>query len=390
MNSTCRGSRWGSFVSGALLVSSLVSFLGACAEDADGGMADVRADDLGVGPEVAGSSLLLDIADGFAVEVSAPQPDVGVANEVAAPLGDSGQGGADSSVGVDLGLPDATQADIGTTSDIAQEDAPVGPDGAVEVAIEDFADTFVPPGPTPACRGADPRTWQDLSGFGHHGTFYELDEAAFWGGEGTVESPFSFELGGTPHPRVELPDAGALRLQSGSVEFWLRPASTTFANKMVYNHRDSGSIAGVVLISQNGQWKGLGTNVDNRWATAFAAPGHQVGLWQHVVLTWQLHDASTTMRLFVDGVETGTSTIPGAVLYGPKGRPQIGGLNGGNGSFYGGIALARIWGGALSAAEVRGLFNEAAAERFGRFPLAGDVVAPVPALLAWFDASPCE
>jgi len=373
---------WGGLVGVGFLVSLLVG----CGGDAASLVADAGSEDLGGGQQVTDSTSQSDSADGLAAEIIASGPDVGDASQ-----GDSIENVEDNGVAADSALPDTVPADSAATGDTEGGDSDAEPDVAAGVDVGNTADTFEPPGPTPACRGEDPRFWQDLSGNGHHGTFFDLDETVFWGGDGTVDSPFSLELGGTPGPRVELQDAAPLRLSSGSVEFWLRAASTTFANKMVDNHRDSGGVAGVVLISQDGHWKGLGTDSDAGWATAFAAPGHEIGLWQHVVLTWEYIDVdeSTTLRIFIDGVETASSAIDGSVFYGPKGRPQIGGLNGGWGSFHGGMALARIWGGVLGAAEVLGLFNDSAADRFGRVPLAGDVASPAAALLAWFDAAPC-
>ncbi len=376
---------------------------GGCGDAVEGGTQDaareVTGDILSDSAGAVPGDAVADVASAPRIDTS--PADVALPDTMATDLGgpDAMPDDAAEDPPEDVAVPDVGVDDAGTVEDAddaldamdtadltdAAEDA--GPAPAVSPDGSDASDGAMEPA---ACRGLDDRFWADLSGNGNDGVFFDRDETGYWAGDGSVASPFALELGGTPLPRIELPDAAEFRAESGSVEVWMRPASGTFGNKMVYNHRDAADYAGVVLVSQDSQWKALGTPVDGRWVAVFAAPGHQIGLWQHVVLTWSFDGVETTLRVFVDGVRTGIDWMSGAVRYIPKGRPQLAGLGGGGGSFHGGMALARIWGGALTDAEVRGLYNADATSRFGRAALPGDVAAPTPRLLAHFDATPCD
>jgi hypothetical protein len=293
-------------------------------------------------------------------------------------------------VGADLVDEDVALADVG---DDAVVDA-VGDDAAGpvdDVSSDDVSSDDVVAAPA-VCRGADPYVWQDLSGLGHDGRLADFDAAPDWAGAGIPTDPWRLEMPGTAWPRIELGGATALRLREGSVEFWARADSTTFANKMLYNHRNDAEVAGVVVISQNNEWKALGAIEVNggRWTSVFAAPGHQVGVWQHVVLTWRVGvDGGTTLTVFVDGVATGVGAMAGNVFYSNKGTAQIGGLNGGHGSFDGGIAVARMWNVPLTADEVRWLYNQDALQRFGRALRSEAASAPLVEPIVWLDATPC-
>ena len=406
---------------------------GACG---DGGVGGVSPDALGAAdvPPAAGDAAPgVDLSAGADLSRSedlsagpdAPAdvgPDAGPDAAVSGPDGSGGDDAglvfeSDSAVtGDDAGSGDDVAMIADATTDIAADDVSmsdvsytdVSEDGAVasdDVEVPDIADddaTLGDSGPDDmtgtdtsepaACRGSDPYVWQDLSGFQHHGRLSDFDAAPVWEGAGLPTDPWRLEMPGTPLPRIELGGSTALRLREGTAEFWVRADSTTFANKMLYNHRNDAEIAGVVVISQNNEWKALGAieNHGGRWTTVFAAPGHQVGVWQHVVLTWRVGtDGRTTLTLHVDGVATGSGSMGGDVFYSNKGTAQMGGLNGGWGSFDGGIAVARMWDVALTAEEVRWLFNQDALGRFGRALRSEAATAPLVWPIAWFDATPC-
>jgi hypothetical protein len=180
----------------------------------------------------------------------------------------------------------------------------------------------------------------DASGQGNTGTI----SSATWTASGKYGSALSFN--GTSS-WVTVADAPSLDLTAGmTIEAWVNPASGS-GWRTVALKEDAGGLA-FALYSANGASRPAGfvhTTTDVGLNGTAAVP---LNTWSHLAITFD----GTTLRMFLNGVQTGTRTITGAVGM-TSGALRIGGNSVWGEYFKGLIDEVRIYNRPLTAAEIQ-------------------------------------
>jgi hypothetical protein len=220
-------------------------------------------------------------------------------------------------------------------------------------------------GATEGCRGTG-ETWDDVTGNGYDGSFVGMTPV--WKGDGTISDPTHVTFDSTSIAYLELTDSDALKLATGSIEFWVRPQSLAEGNHMLFNVREAAEVAGIVLTGNSNGWVLYGSYAEGQqsWPVVEAGPAPVLDTWEHVVATWSPSGTNTVLIMYINGTEVAGATLQGSIGWGSTEPVQIGGIMGdATGNFDGDLALFRFWPGHLDADQVTTLYNENAAARFG-------------------------
>jgi hypothetical protein len=191
----------------------------------------------------------------------------------------------------------------------------------------------------------------DSSGNGHTGT---LSSGASWT-PGIMQQALALD---GQAGFVSVPHADALNAYPISISGWIRTSSTT-GTRGILNKLVPGVANGYRFFMSDGNlcaeyFRSAAAFVSDGTACALAAAGYADGQWHHVVFVVDALGG----RIYVDGVQrasrgwTGTSGAPNS------GQPITIGDDGGTSGFFAGtIDDLRIYGRALSAGEVSGLYG---------------------------------
>ncbi len=162
--------------------------------------------------------------------------------------------------------------------------------------------------------------------------------------------------------RVSIPDANTLDLTTGmTIEAWVKPTVTGSAWKTVlFKHRNSNAQNMVYVMYGN-----RNTNVPNGEITVGTSvkvtngptgSGLPLNVWSHLAATFD----NATLRLFVNGNQIASLATAGPIAT-STGDLWIGGNNIWNEFFAGVIDEVRVYNRALTAADIQGDMNRAAA-----------------------------
>ena len=145
---------------------------------------------------------------------------------------------------------------------------------------------------------------------------------------------------------VTVADANALDLTTAmTLEAWVFPTAASGVRDILI--KEGAGVDIYNLYARNGQGQpeaNVFAGGSNRWATGSALP---LNTWSHVAGTYD----GTTVRLFVNGVQVGTKAFTGTIAT-STGALRIGGNSLWGEFFQGQIDEIRIYGRALSAAEI--------------------------------------
>jgi hypothetical protein len=181
---------------------------------------------------------------------------------------------------------------------------------------------------------AGPATAGDSSAFGNAGSV-----------QGAVRVPGRYGSGmsfdGT-NDSVIVPDAGSLNLASGmTLEAWVKPTATdgwrTVAIKQRLSNISYGLYGSSSVVSTDGE----------DGSAAFSSP--DANSWTHVASTYD----GNTLRVYVNGVQAGTSTARSGPITPGNGPLSIGGNSIWGEWFKGVIDEVRVYDRSLSAAEIQ-------------------------------------
>ncbi len=200
-------------------------------------------------------------------------------------------------------------------------------------------------------------TWTDLSGMGNNGTLYNSvsynssnQGSLVFDGNGTND--------GSRDPYVQLPMSTDFDFGSGdfTVEMWAYTTSGNTASDFVVINAASSSYAAVRLEYYNGDLLVIHSydGVSHASGGASASFAFNLNVWNHIVVS----RISGTAKVYVNGVEKASYSLPGSLL--PQQNTRIGSLptHPGGKNYSGNIATTRFYKGkGLSAAEISYNFN---------------------------------
>ena len=200
-------------------------------------------------------------------------------------------------------------------------------------------------------------TWTDLSGMGNNGTLYNSvsynssnQGSLVFDGNGTND--------GSRDPYVQLPMSTDFDFGSGdfTVEMWAYTTSGNTASDFVVINAASSSYAAVRLEYYNGDLLVIHSydGVSHASGGASASFTFNLNVWNHIVVS----RISGTAKVYVNGVEKASYSLPGSLL--AQQNTRIGSLptHPGGKNYSGNIATTRFYKGkGLSAAEISYNFN---------------------------------
>lgn len=154
-------------------------------------------------------------------------------------------------------------------------------------------------------------------------------------------------------PTVGMPAANA----SQSISWWMNYPSVPSGNQTVIGLTNDSAASAVQCGFRNGQ-----VSVWNYGGGILAqALAPTPGVWHHFAYTY----SGTIHRLYVDGVEAGTSTA--AAQTAAPNKLEFGRWSGGSEYYAGLLDEVRIYGGTLTAAEIAALASDGALEAYLKF-----------------------
>jgi glucose/arabinose dehydrogenase/fibronectin type 3 domain-containing protein len=183
-------------------------------------------------------------------------------------------------------------------------------------------------------------TAADSSGKGNAGSV----SGPVWSAVGRFGSALSFD---GVNDWVSVPDAGSLDLTNGmTLEAWVRPSALGGWRTVAFKERTGGVVYG--LFADQAGSRPLGQVFIGAERNAIGTAALPLNAWTHLASTFD----GSTVRLFVNGVLAGSSSVSGAMAA-STGVLHIGG-NSVWGEWYAGLVdEVRVYNRALSAAEVQ-------------------------------------
>lgn len=194
--------------------------------------------------------------------------------------------------------------------------------------------------------GCATTTVADASGNGAHGTRYN---GAGCTDDGRIRRAGSFDL---TDDSVEVPDRPAFHLTNAvTLAAWIKPGQTLSLGRSIINKWYGYDSYGLAIF--NGEYNFSIALPGGTWGTAYdvhvpAVPDQ----WAHVAGVYD----GTTMRLYVNGVLRASRSVSGTLQQ--SNRPIVIGNNPANSGFGGLIDEVRLYGVALTAAQVKQLGQE--------------------------------
>jgi hypothetical protein len=154
---------------------------------------------------------------------------------------------------------------------------------------------------------------------------------------------------------VGILDANSLHLTTGmTLSAWIKPTDVANYRQIISKFGSSGNYSHEIMLAPTGELRmdvsGNGTN-DQSLVTS--GLGLTSGNWYHIAGTFN----AGRVTLYVNGVQQATTTLSVTSLYPGTTNPSIGRDPAGSQFFKGNIDDARIYNRALSAAEVKALYN---------------------------------
>ncbi|MBI3887671.1 hypothetical protein HY310_01215 [Candidatus Microgenomates bacterium] len=209
----------------------------------------------------------------------------------------------------------------------------------------------------------------DSSGNGNTGTLTNANPGtcddgtgtSFWNQGASGKYGASGKFDGTDD-KASITDVSTLNLTRGSISAWVKPVQYNLGGDIV-SRSSSGAISTVYwsLFTYNGKAYGVVAN-GTAYKQLAGSKNFSAGTWSHVVLTFD----NGTIRLYHDGALDALDTYSITPGSSTASTITIAGNNGGQASYYRGqIDDVRIFNYALNATQVRTLFNENSAVRFG-------------------------
>lgn len=205
---------------------------------------------------------------------------------------------------------------------------------------------------------------QDVSGQGNHGNLINIATTTFYT-PGKIGQGASFD-GVDDYIQVNSPtsldDLGPM-----SISAWVYPKSSGESAAGIIIHKSSGFGAfGWQFVIDSASTPGVLSPYFSRdytttdlqhIVTSGLVP---INKWSHIILTWDGSVTAANVKIYLNGAEvTYTTTIDGVgdLVSDSSSSMQIGNNTGGSRSFDGSIDDVRIYNRALSADEVRALYN---------------------------------
>ncbi|MBI4135331.1 LamG domain-containing protein [Candidatus Uhrbacteria bacterium] len=205
----------------------------------------------------------------------------------------------------------------------------------------------------------------DMSGNGNTGTLTNMDASTDWV-PGKLGQALDFD-GSNDYVDVGNP---GISFAEGSISSWIRTGSSTATgNGIVYTGYGSGQSEYIGYLILNGNIRidiDDGDNGCARKSLTSSGYNYTDSAWHHIVLTFV---AQATGRLYIDGTEkgSGVSLLACESEINPSANWVIGDVASGD-NFLGLIDEVRIYNRALSAAEVKGLYNASALAKINTSP----------------------
>ena len=167
---------------------------------------------------------------------------------------------------------------------------------------------------------------------------------AVWTASGRFGSALSFD---GVNDWVTVPDASSLDLTTGmTVEAWVRPAALGGWRTVVFKERPGGVVYG--LYADQAAGRPLGQVYIGSERSAIGTSALPLNVWSHLATTFD----GSVVRLFVNGVLVGTSSISGSMTA-STGVLRIGGNSIWSEWYAGLIDEVRVYSRALTAAELQ-------------------------------------
>jgi hypothetical protein len=244
------------------------------------------------------------------------------------------------------------------------------------------------------CRGTQ-NPWTDISGNGRHANLDGTDytSASGWVGDGTAGDPYALELDQVDDLPVLRDSTSGLPNAELTFEVWVRPETTDsetyISSRSGVTNQTAGMLMGVKLdlgaprfrlLAEASQTAGWDYDLNTTTAP-------QPGVWAHVIGTFS--QSNGAVALYVNGALEDSAAASGTlahdltagVLLGEPGPTA-------NFRIHSRLGRMRIWGRALTAAEVLNVYRENAA-RFGHTTAAA-TASVTGDNWAWLEAAYCK
>lgn len=180
----------------------------------------------------------------------------------------------------------------------------------------------------------------DSSGSGNDGTL----SGPTWSTAGKYGSGLSFD-GNSDW--VTVPDSDTLDLSSGmTLEAWVRPVALGGWRTVLFKERTAGNVYGLYAAQASG--RPLGQVFIGEERNAVGSAPLPTNAWTYLAATYD----GSSVRLYVDGEQAGTSSVSGAMAA-SAGPLRIGGNSVWSEWFAGLVDEVRVYSRALSAAEIQ-------------------------------------
>jgi chitodextrinase len=241
---------------------------------------------------------------------------------------------------------------------------------SVVASTSPCTDTTPPPSSPVAAYSFDNgsgTTVTDVSGGGNNGTI----SGATWTTAGKFGGSLSFD---GVDDLVTVADAAALDLTTGmTLEAWIRPGVSSSWRTIVTKEQSGNLVYGLFSSSDTSVPSGiLSIGSSPTQDIVRGSTPLPVSTWKHLAVTYD----GAVMRLYLDGAQVSTKSVTGA-MPNSSGPLQIGGNKVWPEWFQGQIDDLRIYGRALSAAEILADLNGPVGGGSTTPPPAGDTQPPV-------------
>ena len=194
----------------------------------------------------------------------------------------------------------------------------------------------------------------DVSGNGNHGSLTNISTSTFYA-EGKIGQGFRFDGG---NDRVDT-SSDSIDVGADTICAWMHPLSLgqSSAGRIISNNKT------VILIATASTLKFIS---DGTTQSTSGSGITFIGKWNHVCVN---RNSSGTANFYVNGLLSGTANQSSGTPVAGTANVTIGNIPGGGRAWDGSLDDVRIYNRALSATEIRQLYNQGAATKIAVTPM---------------------